>query len=128
MFRPFIWNIIRLSHKNFQKRDLHVHKIVFVFSVISQLQLLISLFVSFGSYYVKVKVIPRQTEVSLGVPGRLRPRIISTFGTTRGVGRQPYAPAAFTTVEIPGTHFQKLSRPQGTWFCRKEPRGKKNPH
>jgi len=36
------------------------------------------------------------------------------------VGRQPYAPAAFTPEEIPGTHFQKLSRPQGTWFCRKE--------
>ena len=38
------------------------------------------------------------------------------------VGRQPYAPAAFTPGEIPGTHFQRLSRPQGTWFCRKEPR------
>jgi hypothetical protein len=31
------------------------------------------------------------------------------------VGRQPYAPAAFTPGEIPGTHFQRLSRPQGTW-------------
>ena len=61
-----------------------------------------------------------------GVPGRLRPRIISTFGTSRVVGRQPYAPAAFTPGEIPGTHFQSLSRPQGTWFCRKEPR-KKSP-
>ena len=58
----------------------------------------------------------------LGVSGRLRPQIISTFGTTRVVGRQPYAPAAFTQEEIPGTHFQRLSRPQGTWFCRKEPR------
>ena len=64
--------------------------------------------------------------MALGVPGRLRPQIISTFGTTRVVGRQPYAPAAFTTGEIPGTHFQRLSRPQGTWFCRKEPR-KKSP-
>ena len=62
--------------------------------------------------------------MALGVPGRLRPQIISTFGTTRVVGRQPYAPAAFTPVEIPGTHFQSLSRPQGTWFCRKEPRKK----
>jgi len=34
------------------------------------------------------------------------------------VGRQPKAPAAFTPREIPGTHFQRLSRPQGTWFCR----------
>ena len=57
----------------------------------------------------------------LGVPGRLRPRIISTFSTTRAIGRQPYAPAAFTPGEIPGTHFQRLSRPQGTWFCLKEP-------
>jgi hypothetical protein len=31
-----------------------------------------------------------------GVPGRLRPRIFLTFGTTRVVGRQPHAPAAFT--------------------------------
>ena len=44
-----------------------------------------------------------------------------TFGTTRVVGRQPYAPTAFTLGEIPGTHFQRLSRSQGTWF-RREPR------
>jgi hypothetical protein len=61
-----------------------------------------------------------------GVPGRLRPRIFSTFGTTRVVGRQPKTPAGFTPGEIPGTHFQRLSRPQGTWFCREEPR-KKSP-
>jgi hypothetical protein len=36
----------------------------------------------------------------------------------RVVGRQPYATAAFTPGEIPGTHFLWLSRPQGTWFCR----------
>ena len=61
-----------------------------------------------------------------GVPGKLRPRIFLTFGTTRVVGRQPYAPAAFTPEEIPGTHFQRLSRPQGTWLRRGEPR-KKSP-
>ena len=61
-----------------------------------------------------------------GVPARLRPRIFLTFGTTRVVGRQPYAPAAFTLGEIPGTHFMRLSRPQGTWFHRVEPR-KKSP-
>ena len=60
-----------------------------------------------------------------GVPGRLRSRIFLTFGTTRVVGRQPYAPAAFSPGEIPGTHFQRLSRHQGTWF-RREPR-KKSP-
>ena len=54
---------------------------------------------------VKVKVIPQQAEVDQGVPGRLRPRIFLTFGNTRVVGSQPYAPAAFTPGEIPGTHF-----------------------
>ena len=40
-----------------------------------------------------------------GVPGKLRPRFFLTFGTTRVVGRQPHAPAAFTPKGIPGTHF-----------------------
>jgi len=74
----------------------------------------------------KVKVIPQQAEVAQGVPGRLRPRIFLTFGTTRVLGRQPYAPAAFTSGEIPGTHFKGLSWPQGTWFRRGELR-KKSP-
>ena len=71
-------------------------------------------------------VTPQQAEVAQGVPGRLRPRIFLTFGATKVVGRQPNAPAAFTPGEIPGTHFQRLSRPQGTWFCRWEQR-KKSP-
>ena len=53
----------------------------------------------------KGKGLPKQAEVAQGVPGKLRPRIVLTFGTTRVVGRQPYAPAAFTPREIPGTHF-----------------------
>ena len=65
-----------------------------------------------------VKVIPQQAELVQGIPGRLRPRIFLTFGTTRVIGRQSYTPAAFTPGEIPGTYFQRLSRPQGTWFCR----------
>jgi hypothetical protein len=65
---------------------------------------------------VKVKVILQQAEVTQEVLGRLRPRIFLTFGTTRVEGRQLYAPAAFTPGEIPGTHFQGLSWPQGTWF------------
>ena len=69
----------------------------------------------------------QQTEVVQRVPGRLRLQIFLTFGTTRMVGRQPYALAAFTPGEIPGTHFQGLSRPQGTWFRRGEPRKKKSP-
>ena len=44
-----------------------------------------------------------------GVPDRLRPQIFLTFGTTRVIGRQSYAPAAFTPGEIPGTQFQGLS-------------------
>ena len=73
---------------------------------------------------VKCKEIPRQAEMALEVPGRLRPRIFSTFGTTRVVGRQPNAPVAFIPGGIPGTHFQMLSRPQGTWVCRNEQRKK----
>ena len=72
----------------------------------------------------KGKGLPQQAEVVLGVLGRLWLRIFSTSGTTRVVGRQPNAPAAFTPGEIPGTYFQRLSQPQGTWFCRKEPRKK----
>jgi len=68
--------------------------------------------------YIKGKVLPQQAEVAQGVPGRLRPRIFLTFGTTRVVGRRPYARAAFTPGEIPGIHFQELSQPQGTWFLR----------
>jgi len=51
------------------------------------------------------KGLPQQAEVTQGVPDRLRARIFLTFATTRVVGRQPYAPAAFTPGEIPGTHF-----------------------
>ena len=75
-------------------------------------------------YDSKSKGIPQQAEVAVGVPGRLRPQIFSTFATTRVVSYQPNALAAFTPREIPGTHFQRLSRPQGTWFCRKEPQKK----
>jgi hypothetical protein len=82
--------------------------------------------VVFAPFKVKVKVIPQQAEVAQGVPGRLRPRIFLTFGTTRVVSRQPYVPAVFTSGEIPGNHFQRLSRTQATWFFRGEPR-KKSP-
>jgi len=54
---------------------------------------------------VKGKGLSQQAEVAKGVPGRLRPRIFLTFGTTRVEGCQPYAPAAFTLGKIPGTHF-----------------------
>jgi hypothetical protein len=59
------------------------------------------------------KFIPQQAEVAQGVPGRLRPRIFLTFGTAKVVGRQPYAPAAFTPGEIPGTHFLEAESTPG---------------
>jgi hypothetical protein len=51
--------------------------------------------------------------VAQGVPGRLRSRLFLTFGTTRVVGRQPYAPAAFTPGESPGTHFLEAESTPG---------------
>jgi len=36
------------------------------------------------------------------------------------VGRQPNTLATIIPEEIPGTHFQRLSLPQGTWYFRKE--------
>jgi hypothetical protein len=39
------------------------------------------------------------------VPGRLRPQIFLTFGTTTVVGCQPHAPAAFTPRGIPWYSF-----------------------
>jgi hypothetical protein len=53
----------------------------------------------------KGKGLPQQAEMAQGVPGRLRPRIFLTFGTTRVVGRQPYAPAAFTPRRNPWYSF-----------------------
>jgi len=57
------------------------------------------------SVYVKGKGLRNRPGQAQGFPSRLRPRIFLTFGTTRVVGRQPYASAAFTPGEIPGTHF-----------------------
>jgi hypothetical protein len=59
---------------------------------------------------VEVKVIPQEAEVAQGVPGRLRPRIFLTFGTTRVVGRQVYTPAAFT----PGNPWYSFSEAEST--------------
>jgi hypothetical protein len=48
-----------------------------------------------------------------------------TFGTTRVAGRKPYAPAAFTPGEIPGTHFSEAESTPGH-MVPSEPR-KKSP-
>ena len=73
--------------------------------------------ISNGNYIlksiVKGKGLPQQAEVAQGVPGRLRPRIFLTFGTTRAVGRRPHAPATFTPGEIPGTHFLEAESTPG---------------
>jgi len=84
------------------------------------------MFIKLFKLKLKVRVIPQKAEVAQGVPGRLRSRIFLTLGITRVLCRQPYTQAAFTVGEIPGTHFQRLSRPQGTWFRRGKPR-KKSP-
>jgi len=62
---------------------------------------------------LKVKVSHNRPGQAQGVPGRLRPRIFLTFSTTRVVGRQPYAPAALTPGEIPGTHFLEAESTPG---------------
>ena len=51
------------------------------------------------------KGLPQQAKVAQGFPGTLKPLIFLTFGSTTVVRRQPYAPAAFTPEEIPGTQF-----------------------
>jgi hypothetical protein len=48
-----------------------------------------------------------------GGPGRLRPRIFLTFGTTRVVGRQPHAPAAFTPRGNPSYSFLEAESTPG---------------
>jgi hypothetical protein len=48
-----------------------------------------------------------------GVPGRLRPRIFLKFGTTREVGRQPRAPAAFTPRGNPRYSFLEAESTPG---------------
>jgi hypothetical protein len=48
-----------------------------------------------------------------GVPGRLEPQIFLTFGTTRVVGRQPHAPAAFTPMRIPWYSFLEAESTPG---------------
>jgi hypothetical protein len=48
-----------------------------------------------------------------GVPGRLRPRIFLTFGTTRVVGREPHAPAAFTPRRNPWYSFLEAESTPG---------------
>ena len=54
-----------------------------------------------AQYNVKGKGLPQQVEMAQGAPRRLRSRVFLTFGTTRVVGRQPHAPAAFIPMRNP---------------------------
>jgi hypothetical protein len=65
------------------------------------------------SVKVKVRSRPQQAARAQGFPGRLRPRIILTFGTTRVVGRQPHAPAAFTPRTNPWYSFLEAESTPG---------------
>ena len=65
---------------------------------------------TFSPNNFKCKGLPRHDEGAQGVKAQDFLNV-----SARVVGRQPKAPAAFTPGEIPGTHFQRLSRPQGTW-------------
>ena len=62
---------------------------------------------------VKVKVSRNMPGQAQGVPGRLRPRIFLTFGNTRVVGRQPYAPAAFIPKKNPWYSFLETESTPG---------------
>jgi hypothetical protein len=48
--------------------------------------------------------------------GRLKLLIFSTFGTIKVVRSSPLRIVRLYPQEFSGTHFQRLSRPQGTWF------------
>jgi hypothetical protein len=61
----------------------------------------------------KGKDLLRQAEVAQGVPDRLKPRIFLTFGTTRVVRLQPYAPAAFTPGRNPWYSFLEAESTPG---------------
>ena len=53
----------------------------------------------------KVKQSRNRPDVAQTVPGGLGCQIFMTFGTWRWWGRQPHAPAAFTSRNVPGAHF-----------------------
>jgi len=72
---------------------------------------------------VKSKGVPRHAEVDQGVPGRLRPRIFLTFRHCKG-GRSSAKHTGRLYPRRNPRYFQRLSRPQGTWFCRGVPREK----
>jgi len=69
------------------------------------------------TYIYKSKGFPRQAEVAQGVPGRLRPWIFLTFRDYKGSRSSAKRTARLYPRRNPW-YFQRLSLPQGTWFCR----------
>jgi hypothetical protein len=63
--------------------------------------------------YTIINFSHNRPEQAQGVPGRLRPRIFLTFGTTTVVGRQPYALAAFTSGVMLVNSFLKAGSTSG---------------
>jgi hypothetical protein len=59
------------------------------------------------------KGLPQEAEVAQGVPCRLRLRIFLTFGTTRVVGRQPYAPGRLYPRRNPWYSFLEAESTPG---------------
>jgi hypothetical protein len=68
---------------------------------------------STDSYHFFFCNAPNRPQGPKGVPGRLRPRIFFTFGTTRVVGRQSHAPAAFIPRGIPWYSFLEAESTPG---------------
>ena len=73
-------------------------------------------------YKVQIK---KRVKVSRNKPKRLRgvpegqgSRIFSAFGTMNMVRSSPLRTGRLHPQEYTGTHFQRLSRPQGKWNCR----------
>jgi hypothetical protein len=62
---------------------------------------------------IKGKGLPQWAEVAQGVPGRLKSRIFLTFGTTRVVGCQPYAPGRLYHRRIPWYSFLEAESNKG---------------
>ena len=66
----------------------------------------IHIFTSYrGSLYVRSKTVPLQARCGPEGSRRLRLPDFMTFGTWRWWGCQPCALAAFTSRNVPGTHF-----------------------
>jgi hypothetical protein len=65
-----------------------------------------------------VKFSRYRPKQALGIPVGEGFRIFMTFDTVKVVRLSPLRTGRLYPQEYPDTHFQSLSRPQGTWFSR----------